>query len=360
MKRHIKRLHEGSKRIARKVTRRKGSEPIIPESAVPRITNETIAEHREQVLSGARKYIYPLQHSKHRIVLISTGIFMGLLIVFFSYCTLALYKFQSTSTFIYRVTQVIPFPIAHSKAGFVSYESYLFELRHYMHYYETQQKLSFKTETGEQQLANYKKQALDRVINDSYVKELARKNGVGVTNQEVDGVMATVRNQNRLGTNDKVFEDVLSEFWGWSINDFKRSLRQQLLAQKVVSKLDTDTHARAKSALAELSGGAPFADTAKKYSDDENTKAAGGDFGAPIDRTNRELSAETVDELYKLSSGQISGIIDIGYGLEILKHYGLDGEKVKGAHILFKFKDINEYINPLKDKQKTRQFVRVG
>src|SRR5665811_1430574 len=37
-------------------------------SGVPRITNETVAEHREAVLSGARKYIYPLQHSKRRIV----------------------------------------------------------------------------------------------------------------------------------------------------------------------------------------------------------------------------------------------------------------------------------------------------
>ena len=28
-------------------------------SNVPRITNETVAEHREEVLSSARKYIYP-------------------------------------------------------------------------------------------------------------------------------------------------------------------------------------------------------------------------------------------------------------------------------------------------------------
>ncbi|MBI2285652.1 hypothetical protein HYU82_02420, partial [Candidatus Saccharibacteria bacterium] len=32
--------------------------PVSDEN-VPRITNETIAEHREEVLKGARKFIYP-------------------------------------------------------------------------------------------------------------------------------------------------------------------------------------------------------------------------------------------------------------------------------------------------------------
>src|ERR1700729_2679869 len=75
---------------------------------VPRITNETVATHREDVLKSARKYIYPLQHSKNRIIIISTSIFVAVVIAFFTYCTLALYRFQSYSTFLYKVTQVIP------------------------------------------------------------------------------------------------------------------------------------------------------------------------------------------------------------------------------------------------------------
>src|SRR6478672_386206 len=50
---------------------------------LPRITNETVAEHREEVLSSARKYIYPLSHSKRRIVAISAAIFVALLFGFF-------------------------------------------------------------------------------------------------------------------------------------------------------------------------------------------------------------------------------------------------------------------------------------
>src|SRR5882757_6632789 len=74
---------------------------------LPRITNETVAEHREEVLSSARKYIYPLSHSKHRVVVVTAGLLVTAIIVFFAYCGLALYKFQTTSTFVYGVTQVI-------------------------------------------------------------------------------------------------------------------------------------------------------------------------------------------------------------------------------------------------------------
>jgi len=356
MKKHIKKLTDKTKRVGRKIARRpEPVEEVIPNSAVPRITNETIAEHREEVLKGARKYIYPLQHSKHRIVVISSAIFIVLAIVFATYCTLALYKFQNTSTFIYRVTQVIPFPIAHSKAGFVSYESYLFELRHYIHYYETQQKQDFT----KQQLNNYKKQALQMVIDDAYIKQLARQNNVKVTNQEVDAQIDLVRSQNRLGTSDKVLADVLNEFWGWSINDFKRSLRDQLLAQKVVNVLDKDSHARANAALAELQGGADFAATAAKYSDDAATKGNGGAFGAAIDKSNRELTAATTDALYKLQPGQISGIINVGYGLEIVKNEGKEGDKVKGAHILIQFKPVSAYLDPLKKQEPSKEFVKL-
>ena len=64
---------------------------------------------------------------------------IGLLV----YCSLALYKFYQYNTFVYRVTQVIPFPIAKAGSHYINYENYLFELRHYVHYYETQQQRNF-------------------------------------------------------------------------------------------------------------------------------------------------------------------------------------------------------------------------
>ncbi len=323
-----------------------------------RITSETIAAHREEVIGGARKYIYPLQHSKHRIILITTSLLIAGLIGFFTYCTLALYKFQSTSAFVYRVTQVVPFPVARTGGSFVSYESYLFEVRRYTHYYESQLKLDFRTTEGQQQLAAFKKQTLDKVVNDAYVKKLASKYNITVTEQQLDEQIAILRNQNRLGSNDEVFEDVLRLYWGWSVNDFKRSLRSQILAQNVAAKLDTETVAEANKAHAELVVGADFGAVAKQYSDDPSSKDNGGDIGN-VAQTNRDLLSQTVDALYKLKPGEFSEVINIGYALEIVKNIeNTPDGKIHAAHILFNFKDISTYINDLKDEQKTQSYIK--
>jgi hypothetical protein len=87
---------------------------------VPRITNETIAVHREEVLKGARKYIYPLQHSKHRIIVLTSVILSVAIIGFLVYSGIALYKLNQYNTFLYRVTQVIPFPVGRVGSNFMS------------------------------------------------------------------------------------------------------------------------------------------------------------------------------------------------------------------------------------------------
>lgn len=332
---------------------------VTSKVVVPYITNDTLAEHREQVLRGARKYVYPLQHSKHRIVVISTSIFVVSVVALFTYSAVALYKLQSTSTFVYRITQVLPFPVAREHGNMIAYESYLFELRHYMHYYETQQKLSFKTPEGQSQLQNYKQRALQSVVDAAYIKELAKQNNVTVTNREVDARIAVVREQNRLGTSNQVFEDVLRDFWGWSLQDFKRSLRQQILARKVVSKLDVSAHAQADAALNELKSGVSFADVAKKYSTDITTKETGGDYVGAIDKSNREISADVTAAIFALKPGEFSGIIDTGYSLEIVKLTYFESDKAKASHIQIDLKNINEYLKPLKAKQKARLYIKV-
>lgn len=336
--------------------RRKAGSTVAPGGSL-KITNETIAAHREEVLGSARKYIYPLRHSKHRMVVISVSLLTAAVVLFFTYCTVALYKFRSDSSFLYHVTQVIPFPVARIGSDFISYESYLFEINHYTHYYKTQQNLDFNSQEGQQQLAEFRKRALNKVIDDAYVKKLAKEKGVSVSDKEIDDAITVVRNQNRLGGSDQDFESVLKEFWNWSVDDFKRSLKQQLLAQKLVSTLDTETHSKAEAAYAQLQNGKDFAALAGEVSEDDATKQNGGSFGFPIDKSNRDVSPQTVDALFKLQPGQYSPIIDVGYGLEIVKNIDQTEGRINAAHIIFNFKDINQYLNEIKDKQKTRAYI---
>lgn len=343
-----------------KLRRTKGKQEAIPASALPRITNDTVAEHREEVLGSARKYIYPLQHSKHKIVLLTVSIVLAALVAFFTYCTIALYRLQSTSTFLYKATQVIPFPIARQGGRFIAYENYLFEVRRYMHYYENQQKLDFSSEVGRQQLDEYKRRALEKVIDDAYIKQIAKEKNITVSDTEVEDQIVLLRNQDRLGSGDEVLEDVLRQYFGWSRDDFKRYARDNLLRQKVLATLDTDTKGRADAALAEVKAGGDFADIAKRYSDDASTRESGGEYGFLIEKSNRDLSPKTLAAIFGMQPGQTSEVINTGNSLEIYKLLELqEGTKAKVAHIVFNFKDINEFLNNSKDKQPTRTYIKL-
>lgn len=324
---------------------------------LPKITDNTLAEHREDVLSSARKYIYPLQHSKHRIVLVSSGLFAALVIVFFVYCGLFLYKFQSNNSFLYGVTRVIPFPIAKVGPSYVSYENYLFQLRHYMHYYESQQQIDFSSVAGREQLASYKQEALQQIITDAYVKQLASKNNVSVSSQDVNNEIDLVRSEDRLGSNNKELAAVLNQFWGWSINDFQAELKQELLAQKVVSTLDTATHIRAQAALNALHSGVAFSAVAAQYSDDTATKNNGGQFGFTITVNTTNIAPQTLQTLLSLKAGGVSAIIDLGNALEIDTVISTSNGQIQAAHILLNFQSINTYIQPLAKTEKPYIYI---
>jgi hypothetical protein len=329
-------------------------------SAVPKITNESVAEHREEVLGKARKLVYPLRHSRKRIVKLSLTISVTTVVLFLIGCSLALYKFQSTSSFMYGVTRVIPFPVALADGRFVSYESYLFELRHYIHYYENQQSVNFSTDSGHRQLNSLKQRSLDQAIDRAYVAKLAQQHDVHVLPTEVNAQVDIARSQNRLGASDAVFRSVLKDFWGWSVVDFRHELRLELLDQKVAATLDTATSDKAQTTYRQLQQGTDFAKVAKSVSEDPTTKASGGKYDFTVTQSNRDLSPLVVDAIFKLSKGHISGVIDTGYTLEIVKVLEVDGAKRQAAHIAFNYKDISVYTNPLRKQHKPKTFISVN
>jgi parvulin-like peptidyl-prolyl isomerase len=279
-------------------------------------------------------------------------------VAFFAYCGLGLYKFQSTSGFVYAITKVVPFPVAKAGHSWISYESYLFELRRNMHYYETQQQTNFSSRDGKTQLKRLKQQAMDQVTQDAYIKQLAAQNGVSVSSRDVDNQLALVRSENRLGSSDRVFKEVLKEFWGWNENDFKRELRQQLLKQAVVAKLDKSTTVKANAALIQLKSGADFATVATKLSDDFASKPTGGAYAETITANDRDVAPIVTQTLFKLQPGQISDVINTGYTLEILKVLDKTGSSLHASHIQFNLQPVNAFTKPLQTKNPPKTYIK--
>jgi len=344
--------------VPKRFKRVKGEERIQEAfQNIPNITNETVAEHREDVLKGARKYKYPLQHSKHRIVIISTVLIIVAIVGFFAYAATALYKLQSSSAFMYRVTQVLPFPVAKAGSQYVSYENYLFELRRYEHYYQTQQRIDFNDKNGKRQLASYKPIALNQVVQAAYVKQLAARNKVSVTSAEMNDQLAALQAQNQ-STNQEL-ADVTSQFFGWSMDDLKREIKQELLSQKVAATLDTKTRARAQQVLAQVQAGTDFGTLATQYSDAAD-KANGGQYGnTAITTASTDVPPEVVRALQNLQVGQTSLVIQAGNTLEIVKLLGNDNGKLKAAHISFNVTPIDTYVQAYQKTHPLHMYINV-
>jgi len=325
---------------------------------IPKITNETVAEHREHVLKGARKYKYPLQHSKHRIVIVSAGLLVTAAVAFFVYAGLALYKFQSSSAFMYRVTQVLPLPVARAGKNFVAYENYLFELRRYEHYYQSQQRVNFGGKDGQRQLDRYKPIALNEVVQAAYVKQLATQHHVAVSRAEVNTEFNALKAQNH--SSNQELADVTNKFFGWSLDDFKRELTQELLAQKVAAQLDTAARARADKVAGQIESGGDFTALAKQYSEDSITKDNGGQYAdTAITASSTDVPPSVIQLLQNMSPGQVSGVMWAGNSFEIVKLISNTDGKMTAAHISFNVTPIETFVTQYQKTHPRHTFITV-
>ena len=53
-----------------------------PKKLPTRITNDTVAQHREKVLAAGRKHKYPIQYTKRRLVWITMFVSVAILAIF--------------------------------------------------------------------------------------------------------------------------------------------------------------------------------------------------------------------------------------------------------------------------------------
>lgn len=312
----------------------KGEDQLPVEDSV-RITNQTVAEHREQVLKGARRFIYPLEHSKHRIAIISSLIAVGLLCFFFIYSALALYRYQSASDLVYRVTQVIPFPVARVDGDFIRYEEYLFELRQNIHYYANQETIDFSDEGSEKLLENLRRQALERVKENAVTRKLAKENGIEVTREEIQDQIELLRSRGGISQSDEPLENILQDYYGWQVGDLRRALEIQLLKQKLIPILDTETKVEAELVLKRIRAGEDFGALAVEYSDDEFTKSKKGELG-PVANDNSDLPDEFIEAAFALKEAEVSDVVSTSFVVEV------SGRTVQALHIIRNVKTISE------------------
>ena len=332
------------KKILHKVLRKSAQKP--PETG-GRITNETVAEHREKVLAGGRKFKYPLQYTKHRVLFISVLISVLAVILFVVFFAYQLYYAQAYDKFTYELTRVLPVPVAKVDTEWVRYSDYLSELRSSVHYLTTKEAVNFNSADGKRQLDYQKRLALDKAVRDAYIAKLAAANHITVSSKEVDDFVKKQIASNSLGVTEDVYKQVISDYYDWTFDEYKASVQRGMLSKKVNAALDTASKTEATQILAQLTAGGDFAAWAKDKSEDPLTKVNGGDVGfvsKSSDDPNGLIMAASA-----LQVGQISGVIDGSDGFYIVKLLEKrDTGDVHFAKIFISYKVVAQQLAALK------------
>lgn len=278
------------------------------EQAPSRITNETVAEHRERILAGGRKFKYPHQYVRHKLVINTIIISLATLLLVTLAGWLALYKFQNTSEFMYRITRVIPVPVADVDGEAVRYSDYLMRYRSQELWLRDKGQLGVSKKDDKRQLDFFKRQVMDGLEKDIYAQKRARALGITVSDQEVQ---ATIDNNRHTATGEisqEVYDASTKDTLGYSPDEYRHIIRQALLRQKVAFAVDTkasDTKRQVEAALAKKKSRTTLQDiqsTLKK-------KGLAVEFGASglVPKNNQDggLSQVAVD----LKDGEIADAV---------------------------------------------------
>lgn len=341
------------KKLSTKLFKKKSSETDVP----TRITNETVAEHREKILAGGRRFKYPVQVAKHRLAIIS--IIIGVLAIFLLIVVAwqQLYIAQNTSKLLYRVTEIIPVSVASVDGTDVRYSSYLKKYRSSIFYLQQQNLINLNSADGRRQSEELiKPRELESAERDAYAGKIAAQKRITVTGKEVDDFIAKdiARKNISLEAYEKT---VLNSFYDWSLSDYKAVVKTELMKRKVKFAVDTAAQQKADSLYNQVRGGANFADLAKAQSEDELTAPNGGDSGTVS--TDNEDSNGVIAAAQSLTPGQVSTPIKGSDGYYIVKLNSKTATSVSYSIIKVKLTKFDESFQKLREDGKIKEYIRV-
>lgn len=278
-----------------------------PEEPAGRITTDTLAEHRERVLAGGRKFKYPVQYQRHRLVINAVIIGVAALILAIVLTWYLLYVAKNTSDFMYRVTKVVPVPVAMVDGQSVSYSDYLMKYRSAEHYLLEKEQIDAGSESGKSQLAYVRTEALNDAIADAYATKLARELDVTVTDDELETYLKQQRQSSDGEVTEATYNAVIEDYYGWSPAEYREAMKAKLLRQKVAYAVDSPAEDLSKSVEEKVRAGT--ADLKAIADGLIAADATSASYTQPtwIPRGNQDGGISTAAE--KLEKGQVSTVI---------------------------------------------------
>lgn len=262
----------------------------------PKTEREKVEERRDEVLSRGRKFKYPMQYAKHRLVIQTVIISVVAIIAMVAVGWLMLYRWQDTSDMVYRITQVIPVPVAEVDGEKVRYSDYLMIYRSNLITAEQQGGQLGGLEDGDMMRADYRQAALSAAVEYTYALKLGKELGIEVTDAEIDAAFEDHRKVGGIDRSEEGFLKIVKDNFGMTKSEYRRMLYLSLMRAKVAQAVDeealelaeqVDTHLAASSgdlrAAAEAMGESVIYEETGKLVDNMNVDEGRSDKAATLE-----------------------------------------------------------------------------
>lgn len=265
-----------------------------------------------------------------------------------------IYIGKMDNNLVKKVAKVIPYPIVIVNFNPVTLADYNFEASYIEHFY-TQSQREVPEAIG--------KQITDQLIDNKILETKAPSYGVKISKTDIDNTITDLINQS--GGQQEV-EKVLSSYYGLTLTDFRKLVKDQLLQMKmketvpvqvqashILIKVDKAADqatvdaakAKADGLHQQLVGGTDFATLAKTNSDDTGSRDTGGDLGW---FGRGDMVKQFEDQAFSMKPGDLSQPIRTDYGWHIIKVTDRKG---------FEDMSFNDWLASVRSKAYIKQLV---
>lgn len=317
---------------------------------------ERVEERREEVLAKGRKFKYPLQWTKHRVVVNTILISFVILAILVVGGWLALYRLGMTDGLLYRITKIVPMPVAQVDTEAVRFSDYLMLYRSSMTSIERQSGSQFDQESVDALRAEYKRSALTEAEQYAYAAFLAKELDITVSDDEVSAEFDRHLKIGGVDRSEEGFLKIINDNFGLDKSEYRHMLYLSLLKSKVSIKIDETANtlaSKVEKLLAE--NGNNYEEVAEQLGD----KVIYEETGGLVDSKN--IDGGRASEAMKLEPGQSSGkfVSMNGDGYYFVKLIKKTDAEVNFVSIKVPFTEFDKRFDSLKSEDKIHEYIEI-
>ena len=348
----MKNFKEKRKSLKKKILKKSNTQ----ETQVAKITNTTLEEQRKEILNKGKKFKYPVQYSKNRLIGNALIIALVILITGSGLLWYQLYKAQNTGEFIYRFTTVIPFPVANVDGENALYRDYLMEYRANMQIANAKKDEIESANNVKALSVLNKNKAMKNAIANAYAQKKAREMGISVSEKEIDEAFDAQRKTQNTELTESALYKIAADNYGLSPSEYRRMfIELPLLRRKVTAEIDKNAAKTRDEVVKYLNDNSnDFSKAAEQFGDKIEYNKPGKVRKTNIDGGRSKVASQ-------LNVGEVSKpfISNAGDGYYIVKLIEKNDNEISYESIKIKFTEFNSQLEKLEKEGKVKKYIKV-